>query len=358
MNRPGLRLGRARADRGRPLFKPLRDRNPAAVGAVGLLVLALVGLLAYNADALPYIGGGTSYSADFTEAAGLRPGNEVRVAGVKVGKVTGVSLDGAKVKVTFKVRHTWIGDSSTAAIGIKTLLGEKYLAVDPLGSRKQDPRRRIPKSRTTSPYDVTQAFDGLGKTLGAIDTQQLATSFQTISDTFKDTPGSVHSAATGLSALSQTVSSRDAQLAQLLTGSKQLTQTLSDQNGHFQSLISDGNLLLGEIEKRRTAIHSLLTGTQDLSTQLSGLVADNNQQLGPTLDALDRVTSVLLTNQTSLDQALALAGPYYRVIGNTLGNGRWFDNYLCGLLPDSYLPAGTPPPTDGCIPPKATGGAK
>ncbi|MFI0722903.1 MCE family protein [Streptomyces sp. NPDC021224] len=358
MRRPGLRFVRARADRGRPLFKPLRDRNPVAVGAVGLLVLALVGLLAYNADALPYIGGGTSYSADFTEAAGLRPGNEVRVAGVKVGKVTGVSLDGAKVKVTFKVRHTWIGDASTAAIGIKTLLGEKYLAVDPLGSREQDPHQRIPKSRTTSPYDVTQAFDGLGKTLGAIDTQQLATSFQTISDTFKDTPGSVHSAATGLSALSQTISSRDAQLAQLLTGSKQLTQTLSDQNGHFQTLISDGDLLLGEIEKRRSAIHSLLTGTQDLSTQLSGLVADNDKQLGPTLDALDRVTTVLLTNQTSLDQALALAGPYYRVIGNTIGNGHWFDNYLCGLLPDSYLPAGTPPPTDGCIPPKATGGAK
>ncbi|MFI0899337.1 MCE family protein [Streptomyces sp. NPDC020983] len=361
MNRPRLRLRRARADRGRPLFTPLRDRNPAAVGAVGLLVLALVGLLAYNADALPYLGGGTSYSADFSEAAGLRPGNEVRVAGVKVGKVTGVSLDGSTaytVKVTFKVRHTWIGDASTAAIGIKTLLGEKYLAVDPLGSRKQDPHQRIPRSRTTSPYDVTQAFDGLGRTLGAIDTQQLATSFQTISDTFKDTPGSVHSAATGLSALSQTISSRDAQLAQLLTGSKQLTRTLSDQNGHFQSLISDGNLLLGEIEKRRGAIHDLLTGTQDLSTQLSGLVADNNKQLGPTLDALDRVTGVLLTNQTSLDQALALAGPYYRLIGNTLGNGRWFDNYLCGLLPDSYLPAGTQPPAGGCIPPKATGGAK
>jgi phospholipid/cholesterol/gamma-HCH transport system substrate-binding protein len=365
MTRPRLRplplprLRRAPADRGRPLFKPLRERNPAAVGAVGLLVLALVGLAAYNADALPVIGGGTTYSANFTEAAGLRPGNEVRVAGVKVGKVTGVSLDGADaytVKVTFKVRHTWIGDASTAAIGIKTLLGEKYLAVDPLGSRKQDPGTRIPTSRTTSPYDVTQAFDGLGQTLGSIDTRQLATSFQTIADTFRNTPDSVHSAATGLSALSRTVSSRDAQLARLLTGSKQLTQTLSDQNGHFQTLVSDGDLLLGEIQKRRDAIHALLTGAQDLGIQLSGLVADNTRQLGPTLDALDRVTGVLVANQASLDQVLALAGPYYRLVGNTLGNGRWFDSYLCGLVPRDYLPAGTPP-DKGCMPPKATGGA-
>lgn len=354
--RPG-RLRRDRADRGRPLFRPLRDRNPVAVGAAGLLVLVLLALVAYNADALPVIGGGTTYSADFTEAAGLRTGNEVRVAGVKVGKVTGVALDGDQVEVTFKVRHTWVGDASTAAIGIKTLLGEKYLALDPLGSREQDPGRTIPKSRTTSPYDVTQAFDGLGQTLGAIDTQQLAASFRTLSDTFKDTPASVRSAADGLSALSQTISSRDAALAQLLSGSKQLTQTIAGQNSRFQSLISDGDLLLGEIQQRRDAIHALLTGTQDLGTQLSGLVADNNRQLGPTLDALDRVTDVLLANQSSLDQALALAGPYYRLVGNTLGNGRWFDSYLCGLLPKSYLPAGTPP-AQGCMPPKATGGAK
>ncbi|SFE99222.1 phospholipid/cholesterol/gamma-HCH transport system substrate-binding protein [Actinacidiphila alni] len=352
--RPRFRF-RDPANRGRPLFRPLRERNPVIVGTVGLLVLALAGLVAYNADALPLIGGGTTYSANFTEAAGLRSGNEVRVAGVKVGKVTGVSLDGDRVKVTFRVKDTWIGDASTAAIGIKTLLGEKYLAVDPLGSHKQRPGQRIPTSRTTSPYDVTQALDGLGNTLGSIDTGQLAASFRTISDTFKDTPSSVRSAATGLSSLSRTISSRDAQLADLLAGSKQLTKTLSDQNSRFQTLISDGNLLLGEIQKRRDAIHTLLTGTQDLGTQLSGLVADNNRQLAPTLDALDRVTGVLLANQSSLDKTLALVGPYYRLVGNTLGNGHWFDSYLCGLVPKDYLPKGTQP-TSGCMPPKATGG--
>jgi phospholipid/cholesterol/gamma-HCH transport system substrate-binding protein len=358
-SRPGAGRGprfRDPARRGRPLFRPLRERNPVLVGTAGLLLLVLVSLAAYNADALPLIGGGTTYSADFSEAAGLRPGNEVRVAGVKVGKVTGVSLDGGRVKVTFKVRHTWIGDASTAAIGIRTLLGEKYLAVDPLGSRPQNPGQRIPKSRTTSPYDVTQAFNGLGQTLGSIDTQALAASFRTISDTFKDTPSSVRSAATGLASLSKTISSRDAELADLLSGSKQLTKTLSDQNGRFQTLISDGNLLLGEIQRRRDAIHDLLVGTQDLGTQLSGLVADNDRQLAPTLDALDRVTTVLDANQAGLDKALALAGPYYRLVGNTIGSGRWFDSYLCGLVPRNYLPKGTPP-ASGCMPPKETGGA-
>ena len=109
-------------------MKPLRERNPVWVGIVGLVILAIIALLAFNADNLPLIGGGTTYTAYFTEAAGLSPGNEVRVAGATVGKVTGVSLSGDLVRVTFRVRDVWVGNQSTVAIDIKTLLGAKYLA--------------------------------------------------------------------------------------------------------------------------------------------------------------------------------------------------------------------------------------
>ncbi|GAA1197823.1 phospholipid/cholesterol/gamma-HCH transport system substrate-binding protein [Kitasatospora gansuensis] len=339
----------------RPLLKPLRERNQALVGAVGLLLILLLSAVAYQADRLPLLGQGTGYTAEFTEAGGLRPGNEVRVAGAKVGKVTEVGLAGAKVRVAFRVKDTWLGDASTAAIGIRTLLGEKYLALDPLGAAEQDPDRTIPATRTTSPYDVTQALDGLGKTLGAIDTAKLAESFRTVADTFKDTPASVRSAADGLSALSRTVADRDAQLARLLSGSARLSKTVSDQNGRFAALLSDGDQLLAEIQRRRAAVHQLLTGTSELGAQLTGLVRDQERQLAPTLAALDRVTGVLRANQQSLDQTLALVGPYYRLMGNTLGNGRWFDTYLCGVVPRSYLPDGTSPAT-GCLPNRPEGG--
>ncbi|MFB8381581.1 MCE family protein [Streptomyces rubiginosohelvolus] len=334
---------------------PIRERNPVAVAVVGLLVLALVGLTAWRADSLPFVDNGTSYSADFTESAGLDDGDEVRIAGVKVGEVTGVSLDGAKVRVDFRVEDAWIGDSSTVGIAIKTLLGEKYLAVDPLGDAPQDPGSRITASRTTSPYDVTQAFNGLGETIGEIDTDQLAKSFETISATFKDSPPHVRSAADGLSALSRTVSERDAQLATLLSSSKKLTRTLDGKKSSFETLLEDGNLLLGEIRARRDSIHLLLTGTRDLGTQLTGLVKDNDKQLGPTLASLGRVTAVLVKNRKSLDKVLATTGSYSRLIGNTLGSGRWFDNYVCGVVPRNYLPAGTPPAT-GCMPPRQQGG--
>ncbi|MFJ6571735.1 MCE family protein [Streptomyces sp. NPDC091292] len=338
---------------GRPRIKPIQERNPVAVAVVGLVALALVALAAFNASSLPVVGGGTTYTADFSEAAGLGDGDEVRIAGVKVGEVTGVGLDGAKVKVTFEIKDkgTWIGDRTTAAIAIKTLLGDKYVALDPVGSAKQDPGSRIPVSRTTSPYDVTEAFQDLSGTIDEIDTQQLAKSFETISTTFKDSPPDVRAALQGLSALSKTVSKRDAELAQLLAGSKKLTKTLEDKKSSFETLIDDGGSLLGELKKRRSAIKALLSGSQALGKQLDGLVDDNEKELRPTLQALGRVTEVLEKNKGKLDRTLSLIGPYYRLVGNTLGNGRWFDSYLCGVVPRTYLPESSLP-EDSCRPPK------
>ncbi|MEV1018930.1 MCE family protein [Streptomyces sp. NPDC050264] len=341
-------------DRRRPRLKPIKERNPVAVAVVGLVVLALLALAAVNVSSLPVVGGGTTYTADFTEAAGLGDGDEVRIAGVKVGEVTGVALDGNKVKVSFDIKDdsTWIGDRTTAAIAIKTLLGDKYVALDPVGGERQNPDTRIPTSRTTSPYDVTQAFEDLSGTIDDIDTKQLATSFETISETFKDSPPDVKAAVKGLSALSKTVSSRDTELAQLLAGSKKLTKTLQTKKSSFETLIDDGGSLLGELKKRRTAIKALLSGSEALGKELGGLVDDNEKQLGPTLTALGRVTDVLEKNQGKLDKTLALVGPYYRLIGNTLGNGRWFDSYLCGVVPRDYLPASSLPKTS-CMPPKS-----
>ncbi|HEX5117194.1 MAG TPA: MCE family protein [Pseudonocardiaceae bacterium] len=337
-------------------MKSIRERNPVLVGLVGLAIVAAIALLVFFSGSLPIIGGGTTYRADFTEAAGLRSGNEVRVAGVKVGSVTGVSLDGNHVQVTFKVKDTWVGNASTAAIKIKTLLGEKYLAVDPLGAATQNPSQPIPTSRTTSPYDVTQAFSDLADTVGRIDTTQLAQSFEAISNAFGNTAPDVHAALTGLSALSRTIASRDNQIAQLLASTKRVTGMLATDDTQFQALINDGNLLLNELQARRDAIGALLTGTRQLAVQLSGLVTDNSATLHPALVELDQVTTVLQRNQNNLNRALALAGPYYRLVGNTLGNGRWFDVYLCGLVPQSYLPPIFAPQTPtGCVSPKQGG---
>jgi phospholipid/cholesterol/gamma-HCH transport system substrate-binding protein len=330
--------------------KPVRERNPVTVAIAGLAVLAIIAAAVYFSSDLPVVGGGTGYTAYFAEAAGLQAGNEVRIAGVTVGQVTGVSLAGDKVAVTFRVKNEWVGNRTTAAIDIKTLLGDKYLELDPRGTAAQDPAQPIPLSRTISPYDVTQAFSGLGQQISGINTAQLAKSLQTLSSAFATTPPYVRSALHGLAALSASVASKDTQVTSLLAGARKVTGTLAAQDARFQALLGDGNLLLAELQQRQADIHALLLDTQALASQLSGLVSDDQAQLGPALQALNQVTSVLQANQANLGRALALAGPYYRLLGNTLGNGRWFDVYVCGLVPHSYAPANTP--RRGCQPPK------
>jgi phospholipid/cholesterol/gamma-HCH transport system substrate-binding protein len=333
-----------------PAIKPLRERDPIAVAIVGLVIIAAIAFAALHPSALPFIGGGTGYTAYFSEAAGLQPGNEVRIAGVTVGHVTGVSLAGNKVAVNFSVKGAWVGDDTTAAIEIKTLLGDKYLALDPLGSDAQNPSQPIPQSRTASPYDVTQAFGNVGQQLSQVNTAQLARSIQTLSDAFAGTPPYVRSALQGLASLSATIASRDTQVGQLLAGTRQISGTLASEDAHFRALINDGNLLLAELNQRQQAIHALLVGTQQLATQLSGLVNDDQARLRPALATLNQVATVLVANQANLQKALALAAPYYRLLGNALGNGRWFDVYLCGIVPKSYAPNNVP--AHGCIPPK------
>lgn len=322
-----------------------RKRDPLKIGATGIVVLVLSIVVALNFQSLPVVGG-KGYQANFSEAAGLRSGNEVRVAGVKVGQVSDVELEGDHVAVSFRVNDAWIGDNSTAAIKIKTLLGQKYLSLDPQGEREMSTSDPIPMQRTMAPYDVIEAFSGLSDTVGDIDSKQLADSFNTMSQTFADTPGQVRGAVNGLSALSQTISSRDQQLQQLLKNTSNVSKTVADRNEEFEKLLSDGNQLLQEVHSRRESIHQLLVGTQRLSTELSGLIDENSGQLRPALEQLDRVTKLLQRNQGNLDKTLQSFAPFTRMFANVLGNGHWFDTYVCGLLP----PAIGPINEEGCDP--------
>lgn len=326
-------------------MKSFRSRNPIPIGIVSLLVIGLVLLAAVNSDDLPVIGGGTTYSAEFREAAGLQSDDEVRIAGVKVGSVSDVELDGDRVVVSFKVKDAWVGDRSRADIKIKTLLGQKYLSLEPDGGDVLDPGTRIPLERTTAPYDVLEAFRGLAETVNDVDTEQLAESFEVIAETFADTPEEVRDALGGLRALSKTISSRDTELAQLLSNTRQVSQTLADRDAELVRLLTDGNLLLTEVNNRKNAISTLLTGTRTLATELQGLVGDNQAQLGPVLESLDQLTSMLQRNQDSLAEGIEKFAPFVRQLNNAVGNGRWFDNYICGLLPPSLGPVNQP----GCL---------
>ena len=318
---------------------PFRERNPVPIGAVGLAVIGLLLFLAFNASSLPFIGGGTSYSAAFSEAGGIRPDDDVRIAGVKVGKVTGVDLEDGHVRVDFTItQDAAFGRRTGASIRMKTILGEKYVALDPEGDGQLDADSQIPVSRTVSSYDVINAFQDLTTTTERIDTGQLAKSLTVIATEFKDSPQYVRATLDGLSRLSRTVASRDAELGSLLQRANSVTGLVRSRNQQVSTLIKDADLLMVELVKRRDDIRTLFRNTSALAKQLTGLARDNRAQLKPALAELDKTLALLQKHDTDLQKTIRAMAPFTRVYANTLGTGRWFDTWVSNLV----VPVGTP----------------
>lgn len=320
------------------------NKIPAALIGLTVVVAALAGAFFY--EDLPVVGSGPSYTAEFSEIAGLEAGDEVRIAGVRVGEVDGIELNGNKVAVSFTAEGADLGDQSRASIEVKDLLGQKYLAVQPAGSGELDPDSVIPLARTRSPYDVTDALAGLGTTVDKIDTDQLARSMRVMSDTFAGSPDEAREALTGLARLSRAISSRDQQLKDLLGNAHEVSAVLANRKEAFARLLGDGNLLLEELRKRRDAIDRFLAGTRRMSEQFSGLVADNERQIGPALAQLDRIMTILDRHRDDIELAVKRLAPTVRLGSNIIGSGRFFEAYFCNLVPPSAGPINR----EGCTP--------
>lgn len=311
---------------------PFRERNPVPIGAAGLLTIAVLLVLAFNIQSIPLIGGGDTFRAAFSEAGGLVAGDDVRIAGVKVGKVQDVDLDGDHVVVDFKVTEpASFGTQTAASVRMKTLLGQKYLALEPAGPGQLEEDSEIPLDRTVSSYDIVNAFSDLATTTERIDTGQLATSLSTLATEFKDSPEDVRAALDGLSRLSRTIASRDVELKKLLASANSVSGTVAERNQAIESIIKNADLLLVELEARREDIHTLFVNTSAMAQQVTGLVRDNRAQLKPALDQLTKVLAVLQEHEKDLGDTIAAMAPFTRLFANVLGNGRWFDTYIENL---------------------------
>jgi phospholipid/cholesterol/gamma-HCH transport system substrate-binding protein len=313
---------------------PFRERNPVTIGAISLAVIAALVMTAFKAGDLPIIGGGDTYYASFSEAGGLKVNDEVRIAGVRVGKVRGIELDGNQVRVELQVdEDAKFGPGTGAEIRVKTILGAMFIALEPDGSGQMEEGSEIPLERTSSPYDVVEVFEGLAERSRRIDTDQLATALDTMATLTRNTPAEFQRALQGVSALSANVAARDEQLNTLLQNLRKVSAVLGDRSDDIIKLMEDGDVLFRALVARREAVHDLLVATSELSVQLTGLVRDTRADLKPALDNLENVLDLLNANRENLDASVRLLAPFYRVFANTLGNGPWFDTIIQNMPP-------------------------
>ncbi|MGY4098458.1 MCE family protein [Nocardia sp. R16R-3T] len=300
-----------------------------SLGIIGIVVATAVSLSALQVDRLPFIRSGATYTAYFADAGGLIPGDQVQVAGVRSGRVEQVRLDGAKVYVRFTLdERIVLGNKTSAAIKTNTVLGRKSLEVTPAGSGSTRPDDTIPLDRTTSPYSLTDALGDLTNTVKDLDMDKVDKTLDALSATFANTPAPLRSALDGVTRLSRSLNARDKALTELLGRAQNVTKVLADRGNQINALLVDGNELLGELDRRRSALSQLIVYVNGLSQQLSGFVNDNEAQLKPTLDRLNSVLALLQSNKDNLSKALDGLGPFSAALGEQVGSGPYFQAYV------------------------------
>lgn len=325
------------------------ETNPVRTGIFGIAIVACLVLVSFGYAKLPFWPQGKTYEAYFTDAGGITPGNDVNVSGIKVGHVESVGLAGTAARVTFTVdRDVRVGDQSLAAIKTDTVLGQKSLDVTPAGGGSTT---TIPLGRTTTPYTLNTALQDAGADTAALDKPRFAEALQTLTDTLHDATPQLRGALDGVTNLSRTLNTRDEALAELLKHAQSVTKTLGQRADQVNQLIVDGNQLFAALDERRAALSTLIAGIDDVSQQISGFVADNRKEFGPSLSKLNLVLDNLLSRRDQISLALERLPPFATALGEVVGSAPGFQINLYGLPPatisevllDSYFQPGKLP---------------
>ena len=299
--------------------------------------MALVFLVTFNAESLPIIGGGKIYAAQFAEAGGLKEGNEVRVAGVKVGKVTDISLDGAQVvTVKFRVKVDELGDQTTAAVKVKTMLGQKYLALEPRwdvqAARRADPGRSHHDARTTS----TRRSPTSRRRSTTIDTEQIEESF---TDARRRLPQHARVGAHDGHRVDRPVADdlepRRRARRELFASTTQVSEHApKDRNAEFDKIITDGS-----VAARRAgaadATRSRRCSTARLARRPAGRARGQGQREGAAAgpgQARRGVGASCRTTRTTSTRRSSGSGRTTGCWRRRWATGDWVDSYVCGLF--------------------------
>ena len=305
-------------------MKALVSRDPFRIGLAAIAVGAIVGLLVMATTFVSF--GARSYTALLEQTAGLRPGEDVEVYGVPKGEVKSIELAGDTVLVRFVVdKDVELGERTTAAVKVATLLGTHYLAVTPAGSGRVD---TIPLARTSVPFNLQDVLERGTASLDELDPELLARALTETSKTLSATSDQIEPALTGVARLSEAVQKRSDQTGALLAAARGVTSQLAASSTDIVALMRQANLVIAEITKRRAAIHTLLVETTTLADNLAAVIDQTKQDMGPAVRQLNAVLQTLRDEDATLKNVVDKIAPTVRYFANATGNGAWGDLWL------------------------------
>jgi phospholipid/cholesterol/gamma-HCH transport system substrate-binding protein len=295
---------------------------------VSALAVALVGM---TLSGRTPDGPTDDYHAVFADASNLVAGDEVRVAGIRVGTVDDLSItDGNRVLVTFSAQRTVDLTAGThAAVKYKNLVGDRYLELTAGGGPRLAPDGTIPASQTAPALDLDALFNGFKPLLAALSPDQVNRVSGELVDVLQGEGGTIDELVAALASVTSTLADRDRVIGDLVTN---LDAALGKVNtGELSQLITQLQQLVGGLDADRDQIGDAVTHIDALTSQTAQLLNVVRPPLRDDIDQLGRLAKTLNDNRDSLTAALAELPDAYQRLTRGAAWGGYFNLYLCGL---------------------------
>jgi phospholipid/cholesterol/gamma-HCH transport system substrate-binding protein len=290
------------------------------------------------------------YRAVFVDATGVVKGDDIRIAGVKVGSVKDVEVvDRTRARVTFSVEDTeTLSKATHASIRYRNLVGQRYISLsDQIGDTGElKPGDTIPVAQTTPALDLTVLFNGfkpLFQALSPTDINQL--SYEII-QVFQGEGGTLEGLLAHTASVTSTLADRDQVIGELIDNLNEVLDHVGDRDDQLNQLITTFRTFVGGLKDDREAILGSLGDISDLSVQTADLVSGIREPFVGDIKQLRRFAGNLDSGKAELDRALQVLPIKLNKVGRTATYGSWFNFYLCHFQGRVRLPGGQSVPVD------------
>ncbi|GFG62825.1 mammalian cell entry protein [Mycobacterium kubicae] len=317
-------------------MRTLEPPNRLRIGLMGIVVTLLVIGVGQSFTSVPMLMARPSYYGQFTDTGGLNKGDKVRIAGVDVGKVEAMKIDGDHISVKFNIGTYSIGTESRLNIRTDTILGKKVLEIEARGNQPLRPNGILPIGQSTTPYQIYDAFFDVTRAASGWNIDTVKQSLHVLSQTIDETYPHLSSALDGVARFSDTIGKRDEEVKHLLAQANQVASILGDRSEQVDRLLVNANTLLAAIDERGRAIDALLGNVAAFSTQVSGLINDN-PNLNHVLEQLHQLSDILVQRKDDLAKGLVEVGSFLPSLNEAIGSGPFFKVVLHNLLPGQIV---------------------
>lgn len=278
----------------------------------------------------------TGYSAIFSNASGLRPGQFVRASGVEVGKVSKIELieNGTRAKVDFDVdRSLPLFDETTASIRYLNLIGDRYLELKRGDSdRRMNAGSTIPVERTEPALDLDALIGGFRPLFRALDPDKVNNIAQSIITVFQGQGGTINDILDQTASLTSALADRDQAIGEVIRNLNTVLDTTVKHQKQFDETLVNFEKLITGLKNRADPIATSVADISDAAGTISDLLADNRPVLQDTISYLDAIQQPLVDQQAQLNDLLVRLPNALKIIGRAGGiYGDFFNFYACDI---------------------------